>query len=393
MKSGSTRTEVKVYWGDHLLDLRSFSPGETLCIKGGPDLEEASGGKSRFEMGGLVYCIRQVRPVRGVVSSWREQLETRYANALLVVAFLAAGLLATFHLRPGRVEASVEDMHKVPDRYVQFLLERPAPKAMPLLNMNLNDGQNLPSKAAAARHKGVEGKAGQKNLPDMGKRSARRARDPNDPNKLRSKGLLAVLNNAGTGPAAGLPSMGTGLGGELEDAMGGIVGYAPGPSGGMNGAGLKGFGPGGGGIMDTIGTGPLDTHGRAGGHDDYGRVRRPSRTRAERDITINVDTLRVVGPLSRELIRRVIREHRDQIRYCYNLALNGSPNLSGKLQVQFVIGDRGYVEQARILKSNLGKASLERCVVSRVRTWRFPKPNGGGRVQVNYPFLFRHQGK
>ena len=31
---------------------------------------------------------------------------------------------------------------------------------------------------------------------------------------------------------------------------------------------------------------------------------------------------------------------------------------------------------------------MERCVSSEIRTWKFPKPAGGGKVIINYPFYF-----
>jgi len=36
-----------------------------------------------------------------------------------------------------------------------------------------------------------------------------------------------------------------------------------------------------------------------------------------------------------------------------------------------------------------GEEDLERCIVKRVKRWRFAPPKGGGFVQVSYPWLFR----
>ena len=35
---------------------------------------------------------------------------------------------------------------------------------------------------------------------------------------------------------------------------------------------------------------------------------------------------------------------------------------------------------------------VENCIVARVYQWQFPKPKGGGIVQVSYPFLLKESG-
>jgi hypothetical protein len=40
----------------------------------------------------------------------------------------------------------------------------------------------------------------------------------------------------------------------------------------------------------------------------------------------------------------------------------------------------------------LGDAELEACVAGVIRAIEFPRPDGGGVIQVNYPFEF-HPGK
>ena len=37
-------------------------------------------------------------------------------------------------------------------------------------------------------------------------------------------------------------------------------------------------------------------------------------------------------------------------------------------------------------------ANVENCLASRIKTWVFPKPKGGGIVIVNYPFVFKQSG-
>jgi hypothetical protein len=46
-----------------------------------------------------------------------------------------------------------------------------------------------------------------------------------------------------------------------------------------------------------------------------------------------------------------------------------------------------------VAQSTANNNELETCVAGRVRTWMFPKPKGGGVVQVTYPFIFKAAGE
>jgi TonB family protein len=99
------------------------------------------------------------------------------------------------------------------------------------------------------------------------------------------------------------------------------------------------------------------------------------------------------GSLDKELVRKVIQDHRSQIRTCYESLLNQFPNLNGKVQVQFTIGPDGRVLSSKVAQSSASNGQLEQCVASRVSLWQFPKPKGGGLVVVSYPFIFKQAGQ
>jgi hypothetical protein len=298
-------------------------------------------------------------------------------------------MVATFHLRPKSVETSEEELYKVPDRYVQFILTRPKPQKKDLaflekLKSDIDDGKAN----SAERYKGKEGKMGLKGRPDTGKRSAVKAIKPDDKEIVGNRGLLAVL---GAGGPQGLSTVmgGTGLGGEMEGAIGNMFGNQIGNSGGFGGLGLKGTGSGGGGMGNTIGVGRLGTRGRGGGKFGYGTGVARIRRRGERNVNISVGRPIIMGSLSMEIIRRVIRSHRDQIKYCYSKELTRFPNLRGKVAVKFTISPKGYVTQATVSQTTLRNAAVERCITQKIRTWKFPEPKGGGIVIVNYPFILQ----
>ena len=100
------------------------------------------------------------------------------------------------------------------------------------------------------------------------------------------------------------------------------------------------------------------------------------------------------GSLDKDLIRQVVRRNQGQVRACYEDVLNrGNAPLAGKVVVNWRIGPDGTVGTSSLVSSTANHAGLEQCVVEAVRGWRFPKPKGGGVVNVSYPFVFRPAGE
>ena len=56
------------------------------------------------------------------------------------------------------------------------------------------------------------------------------------------------------------------------------------------------------------------------------------------------------------------------------------------MKVQFTIGPTGSVPVAVVEESSLRDSTVERCIATAVKRWRFPRPPGGGNALVGYPF-------
>jgi TonB family protein len=100
----------------------------------------------------------------------------------------------------------------------------------------------------------------------------------------------------------------------------------------------------------------------------------------------------VRGSLDKEIIRRIIRRHINEVKYCYEQELVRKPELGGRVSVQFTIAATGQVVTSVLQNSTMGNLRVENCVVQAVRRWEFPKPLGGGIVIVTYPFAFTPAG-
>jgi len=179
---------------------------------------------------------------------------------------------------------------------------------------------------------------------------------------------------------AGIGSFGTRPGGGSANGVLGALGKigsggAGGQGVGMGGVGTKGFGGGGGGGQGNgFGTGVGSGLGKGEG---------------ARTVAFDSDNVAVRGGLERSEVDAVIQENLSQIRFCYNRGLRGNPSLNGKVTSAFTIGGDGVVKVSRISTSTLAASEVENCIMSKVASWKFPEPRGGGEVIVNYPFLFK----
>ena len=174
-----------------------------------------------------------------------------------------------------------------------------------------------------------------------------------------------------------------------RDAMGHLTGPKAGEAHGDGGMGLKSLGGrGGGGDGSGLGLARIGTNGIGGGLANYGDGKGGLRGKENGEIGLGPGKPEVVGSIDPELIRKVVHEHRAQIRTCYETELTSKPNLAGKLVSAWTIDPTGAVTEAHTQETTLRDRTVESCVASKIRTWRFPIPKGGGEVFVTYPFIF-----
>jgi TonB family protein len=84
---------------------------------------------------------------------------------------------------------------------------------------------------------------------------------------------------------------------------------------------------------------------------------------------------RITGGLDRTVVRRVLRRHLSQIRYCFeSRLLIHNRKAKGTLDLKFKVGLKGRVVMATVLRSSLKSAAVESCVKASARRWRFPPP-------------------
>ena len=212
-------------------------------------------------------------------------------------------------------------------------------------------------------------------------------------------GILGILKRSQSDAVASAFSRESATGEDAQDVLGHLVGNQIGAGFAIGGLGMIGTGAGGGDTgKGTLGAAPgLNTIGRFGGQNDrdvyFGRgVGNLAKRRPPRAPEIFVGIASVRGSLDKEIVRRTIRRHINEVKYCYEQELTRNRDLSGRILVQFTISSTGQVISSVIQNSTMGNARVETCTTQAVRRWEFPKPEGGGLAIVSYPFVLAPAG-
>lgn len=96
----------------------------------------------------------------------------------------------------------------------------------------------------------------------------------------------------------------------------------------------------------------------------------------------------VTGSLDKRIIQKVVRQHANELRSCYERELAKVKGLNGRIVVMFIISSQGYVTTAIVKETTMKNKNVESCITNSIKFWRFPAPKGGGMAQVEYPFEF-----
>ncbi|MEO1273422.1 MAG: TonB family protein, partial [Myxococcota bacterium] len=98
---------------------------------------------------------------------------------------------------------------------------------------------------------------------------------------------------------------------------------------------------------------------------------------------------KILGGLDRELVRRVVRRYVPQLRSCAQKLLQAQPGASpSAMMLKLNIDPTGKVVAAMPSRSS-GFGALDRCVLKRAESWRFPAPKSAGITQVELPLAFK----
>ena len=204
-------------------------------------------------------------------------------------------------------------------------------------------------------------------------------------------GILGILAAQDQSFIAAVDGGAFNVGNDDATLWGNITGIDYAAANGVMGMGHFDVGPGGGGATNVIG---LDETGLIGdgpgtsaypgpgdsGVTGFGKHRR-------KVPTPRVGKGKVTGQVDKDMIRRVVRAHINEVRSCYNKGLSSNPNLQGRVAVQFTIVGNGKVTTAVAVENTTKSSKVADCIAKAVKRWKFPPVRGGGTALVTYPFL------
>ncbi len=91
------------------------------------------------------------------------------------------------------------------------------------------------------------------------------------------------------------------------------------------------------------------------------------------------------GTLSKEVIRRGVHRHINEVKFCYERILAKGQNVRNINGFQFVVNTDGTVSDVTLIAHpGQGTPPMDQCIVNAISRWTFPPPRGG-RVKVTYP--------
>ncbi len=355
--------------------------------------------RAEVEIGDSAILVSSVSPAGGAARPLVEQVDWT-AQTFNGASFAAHALVLflVLSLPPSSKELTL-DMFKTTHKLVGFNTRPDMQKDEVPEWLRKQTLEQEPGRAGQA-HKGEMGEMGDPKV-DKKKKKRFSVKGPrNNPNPMFAKqlakdmvkntGLIKLLDGRSNSRFAHVFGSDGALGDQAEDAMGKLVGDSVGEGYGIGGLGPIGPGRGGGGDGKGIGVGALGTIGDGGTgsgkrYANSVRLRRPTHKSKAPPVRLRPPTVK--GCLSKSIIRRIVRRHLNQVKYCYTRELQTKRDLYGRIVVKFSIASTGQVVASSIQKSTLNNVAVEACVAQAVRRWLFPKPEGCGLVVVSYPFI------
>jgi hypothetical protein len=348
-------------------------------------------------VGALTFFVALVEPAekapRGPFIDWQAQ---SYTASVALAAAVALALL--FAVPPDPKSLALDDL-LVHQRFPTFILKPPAEEPQPIVAAQQEKGSRGGKPAA-----GPAGKIGRPSAKPV--HSVFQIQGPannhdkhvakliaHDEAMRRFEDLFGARQDSQIG--AIWETHESALGDAAKTVLGDMHGVAEVDTQGSNGMGAWGDKWGGGGSDHTIGAGDLRTIGAGGyhggqGYNKVGMIPRDKKKFAAIE-AIHTDT-KVVGGIDKEIVRRVVHKHLNEVKFCYEKELMKRPEIGGRVLSQFTIGSNGVVVASGISSTTLHDALVEQCIAEAIKRWEFPRPDGGGIVMVQYPFVLKYAG-
>ncbi len=99
---------------------------------------------------------------------------------------------------------------------------------------------------------------------------------------------------------------------------------------------------------------------------------------------VKLGKVETIGAMDKKIVHSYVHRKASRLLYCYEKSLVKSPGLIGTVNASFSISPSGSV--LGHLVSGIDNVEVESCMASTLKTIKFPKPRGGGMVEVKLSF-------
>lgn len=309
----------------------------------------------------LVGQIGHLRIVEDIEKTTKDPESRKEDEKPWYLALVATMVLAVvgFFLLSLRTPLNTEKLEAELQQQVVKIMKRTPPQVQKTVTQTMNRNQAVPTETKATKNT----------------------------ESVKRLGALAVLGSLKSGKQQG---------GVNLNAAAATAGPGLGGTGGSGGTQTSLYGKG---ILSApmgagaqvSGSGGYGTKGKGGGQAGYGKLSMIGSS-GGMPVPLGAEATAEKG-LEMDQIAAVIQQNLGQIRFCYEQGLQLEPSLNGRVGVDFTIGANGLVKAASIGSTSLNAKSVEDCVVMRLKSWKFPLPQGGVEVKVSYPFVLRRVGQ
>jgi hypothetical protein len=91
-----------------------------------------------------------------------------------------------------------------------------------------------------------------------------------------------------------------------------------------------------------------------------------------------------------DVIAKIVKDHRQPVRDCYDKAQKELPSLKGNMEIFFVLDPEGKVKKIELNQqtSTLKSPAVVECAIKVIKGLDFPPSSRGMETTVNYPYNF-----
>lgn len=106
-------------------------------------------------------------------------------------------------------------------------------------------------------------------------------------------------------------------------------------------------------------------------------------------VTLDLSSGSSSAPLDEGQVKGVLNERR--LAPCYDRWVQKIPQMKGRVWMSFVVAPDGHVAAVEVTRSQLRSRVVEKCLVQKARSFRFPTSSGGQRTKFDTHFDFTNR--